>query len=1068
MFIRTFLGLIGLLTAAAAVHAQPPRKAEKPRFTVPDGFRVEPVIPAGTMIEGVTAGKFALSIVNMCFDAKGRLLVSQERGPVLLWNDGKLDIVCDRVTNCQGMCWAHNSLYLVGDGPKGVGLYRCTASKGSEKFDLAEQLMKFKGSMGEHGPHAVIHGPDDKLYVVIGNHAWADVGKVAERSPLTRWPTGLEGPDQNKPGTTEDVLLPRLNDANGHAANRLAPGGTIWRVDLDGGNPSLVAAGFRNQFDAAFNPAGELFTFDSDMEWDLGLPWYRHVRISHCPPGADFVWRTGAANTPNDYLDSLPPLVETGRGSPTGVECYDHAAFPAKYRGAIFTCDWSIGTIWVCFPERSGASYKATFEKFCSGTPMPVSDCVVGPDGALYFALGGRGTQGSVHRIVHDGAKAEELTENEQPLAAWSKLRQDGEALPADVLRLPKTQAEQSARAVYLFGLTEGSGAAKAIAESMRHADPFVRRRACEAAIRLGHEVAVSDLTPLLASDDRFLRTAARLVLQRIDPKKWATALVGDADDRVAHEAIVALCKIGKANDFTDIIFERLHDKTPGDSTGTLLEWVRTVQLALVHCEGRPQAVRGIALDCRDLFPTKDSSLNREMAILLAEFARTKHLVTTPLPKLLAAMREAKADRPQQIHYAYCLRVISDGWTPEQKEELLIWYEGTRTWTGGNSFSGFINNIMGDLRPIWNAEEQKAIIAKFDAFPLSALMMLRGATPENLPNPERLSAMLASVQKDQPKANEIKIALVDALSRSTSPDAPAALRALADKDPTQHLSVARILARKPLPENFPYLLKGLTVASAQIAPELIEALIRNPVKPKPDDTAAWRTAIASAGKLQGTQKWKAVELLRHWSASKSFGGEKKEDWKSELASWGRWFGQSFPKEPALPDAAGESAVESKFKLAELAAYLEQDAVKSKADAVRGKLVFAKANCIKCHKYGAEGEGIGPDLTQLSKRFKRSEILESILLPSKVISDQYRSSLIMTLDGRTYIGLLAEQGGMVTVLLQDANKVMLKSGDIESKFASLVSVMPEKLMEELTKEEIADLFAYLDSSPPEKK
>src|SRR5207244_9786497 len=72
---------------------------------------------------------------------------------------------------------------------------------------------------------------------------------------------------------------------------------------------------FRNHFDAAFSPAGELFTFDSDMEWDEGLPWYRAVRICHCPPGADFVWRTGAANTPNYYVDSLPPTFETDRKS---------------------------------------------------------------------------------------------------------------------------------------------------------------------------------------------------------------------------------------------------------------------------------------------------------------------------------------------------------------------------------------------------------------------------------------------------------------------------------------------------------------------------------------------------------------------------------------------------------------------------------------------------------------------------------------------------------------------------------------------------------------------------------
>ena len=161
------------------------------------------------------------------------------------------------------------------------------------------------------------------------------------------------GPDQDKPDSTEDVLLPRLNDARGHAANILAPGGTIWRCDRDGKNMSLVAAGFRNHFDIAFNPEGELFTFDSDMEWDENLPWYRAVRVCHCPPGADFVWRTGSANTPDYYIDSLPPIYETGRGSPVGLEFYDHHAFPAKYRGAYFMGDWSLGIIWGVHLDRS-------------------------------------------------------------------------------------------------------------------------------------------------------------------------------------------------------------------------------------------------------------------------------------------------------------------------------------------------------------------------------------------------------------------------------------------------------------------------------------------------------------------------------------------------------------------------------------------------------------------------------------------------------------------------------------------------------------------------------------------
>ncbi len=57
--------------------------------------------------------------------------------------------------------------------------------------------------------------------------------------------------------------------------NEKAPGGYVCRVDPDGKNWELVSMGYRNAYDLAFNRSGDLFTFDSDMEWDMNTPWYR-------------------------------------------------------------------------------------------------------------------------------------------------------------------------------------------------------------------------------------------------------------------------------------------------------------------------------------------------------------------------------------------------------------------------------------------------------------------------------------------------------------------------------------------------------------------------------------------------------------------------------------------------------------------------------------------------------------------------------------------------------------------------------------------------------------------------
>ena len=138
--------------------------------------------------------------------------------------------------------------------------------------------------------------------------------------------------------------------------------------------------------------------------------------------------------------------------------------------------------------------------------------------------------------------------------------------------------------------------------------------------------------------------------------------------------------------------------------------------------------------------------------------------------------------------------------------------------------------------------------------------------------------------------------------------------------------------------------------------------------------------------------------------------------------------------------------------------------KEPGDAGRGKAVFEKANCLKCHKFGKDGEGVGPDLTTVSKRFKRADILDSIIYPSKVISDQYRSVKITTKSGQEVTGLAAVQGDTVTVLLSDASKVTLRKDEIDTQVASLISVMPERLLDNLTLREIADLFAFLESEP----
>lgn len=85
----------------------------------------------------------------------------------------------------------------------------------------------------------------------------------------------------------DDLALPKLT-GHGFMRGAGAPAGYIARMSPDEKHWTLAAAGFRNQNDAAYNRAGELFTYDADMEWDLGMPWNRSARVCHVVDGAEF------------------------------------------------------------------------------------------------------------------------------------------------------------------------------------------------------------------------------------------------------------------------------------------------------------------------------------------------------------------------------------------------------------------------------------------------------------------------------------------------------------------------------------------------------------------------------------------------------------------------------------------------------------------------------------------------------------------------------------------------------------------------------------------------------------
>ena len=131
----------------------------------------------------------------------------------------------------------------------------------------------------------------------------------------------------------------------------------------------------------------------------------------------------------------------------------------------------------------------------------------------------------------------------------------------------------------------------------------------------------------------------------------------------------------------------------------------------------------------------------------------------------------------------------------------------------------------------------------------------------------------------------------------------------------------------------------------------------------------------------------------------------------------------------------------------------------------GRNVYHAIGCVKCHRFDGIGGAVGPDLSSVGTKFSTTDLLEAIIEPSKVISDQYASHIVRTVDGDVLTGIVIEtENGGVEVHTSDLNAepVKLKKDDIASKQVSKTSQMPASLINVINKDELLDLLAYLIS------
>jgi putative membrane-bound dehydrogenase-like protein len=143
------------------------------------------------------------------------------------------------------------------------------------------------------------------------------------------------------------------------------------------------------------------------------------------------------------------------------------------------------------------------------------------------------------------------------------------------------------------------------------------------------------------------------------------------------------------------------------------------------------------------------------------------------------------------------------------------------------------------------------------------------------------------------------------------------------------------------------------------------------------------------------------------------------------------------------------------------------ALKLAGDPAAGAAVFKK-QCASCHRLGADGVEVGPDLATLNDK-SRESLLSAILDPNRAVEAKYAAFTVATVDGRVLSGLVAsESATSVTLRRQEGKDDVLLRSEIDEMSTTGQSLMPEGIEKDVTPRDLADLIAYIGSHTTTRK
>ncbi len=951
-----------------------------PKVNLPSGFQILPF----------ANDTIAPDIYTLAISPSGKVMASGKGYLRILIdsnNDGKADRFQDfgyaPQDGATGLLFEKESLWFTGNN----GLWQVAIKEdGISAASLPVKHLHLKTG-GEHEAHAIRRGPDNLIYILCGNNTGVGSSLAMEQASPIKNPIG----------------------------------GTVIRYDPQTKKSQVIADGLRNPYSFDFNLDGELFTFDSDNERCISLPWYEHTRIYHLIPGGRYGWwnpqQSETWRSPPWHADIIAPIATAGRGSPTGVLCYRGTHFPKEYQGSLFILDWTFGRILQCNLQHKGSTYSTTpkifLEPIGSSGFAPTGLATHPITGELFVSIGGRGTKGSVFKIRHQNNALSNTTlpyeeKTQATLAtalAGTDLLERRKAL--EFMRFDKTLNELDFN--------------KVVTKNANHPDPLIRFAT----------------TKLIEANNHFAITATT------DPVSLNTISLAEVKTNPVKPGLNAIKIIVNKSLGTSVRLDalRILQMSLGvlpnpEKRGNYREGysVKVLKSSLLPSE---EDLKSIA----ECYPSGDSLLDFELE---KTFSLTKFKDAKTMGKMIESLL-ITTDPVRKIHLLASIAQTGNLMEADQSKIIVktLLNLGTDLESKGmkrdRNWPLRLEEIYSDLASC--DKNLSKFLVQDNSFGLpDHTIYARSMGDEK----KKAAQKFAETMLKNPELswNSQSIRLLENLPSDQSFPA---LRALWGEHGLDEI-IIKILTKNPAKEDLPKFISILRQVSNDDLPLILDSIEKLfPLKVQDYYKLAQKLpALPTDPKYKNLQVQIFGLLRKQWPLAPT---------ENLIKPWVLWAKTNDLTLASSMNHSGSISLDD-WQTRLLKINLEKGEIK------KGQKLFTQFKCASCH---SGTQTLGPSLEGVAQRFSQADLLTAIINPDKDVPNRYRAIAYTTKKGQIVLGLVVYESAD-GVLLQSSNgeQTRLSGDEIAGRLQTQRSIMPAGLIDQATDDEIGNLFAYLKS------